>query len=227
MSGSIFIKTQAAIDASNDRYKLSRTVLAIETAYADQQSGLVIGQCKSALESLSKSILDELEVEYESDAKVQKLAKKCLQSLKVAEGVEREAKAREAFNKLIGSYTHSVEVAAQALGELRNEFCPLAHGKSSTHQPLDFFYAELVARQTDAVIAFICELHANYRVLEPEIAIQDNPDFNEFLNESHDSIEILGDVYLPHEILYQMNEERYISALEDYIENQQEEEVEA
>lgn len=222
MAESILIRTQAAIDQYNDRFRLRRTVSAIESAYADEESGLVIGQCKSALESLCKSILDELEVQYEADIKIQRLAKKCLQSLELAPGVESERKARDAFNKLIGSYTHSIELAAQALGELRNDFCPLAHGRSSGHKPLDFFYADLIARQTDAIIAFIHELHFSHKLFQPDIALQDNPGLNEFIDESHDPAYIFGDTYLPSEILHAMNRTRYKAALAEYQENERE-----
>jgi len=220
MADAIFIKTLESIDQHNDRFKLRRTVSAIETAYADEESGLVIGQCKSALEGLCKGVLDELGIEYESGINIQHLAKKCLNSLEVATGVEKERKAREAFNKLIGSYTHSIELAAQALGELRNDFCPLAHGRSAGHKPLDFFYADLIARQTDAVLTFLHELYRNYRVMEPEIAIQDNPGLNEFIDESHEPATIFEDSYLPHQILFGLNPDRYKEALREYRENE-------
>lgn len=40
-----------------DRYKLTRTISAINAGFKDQESGLVIGQCKALIESLCKSIL--------------------------------------------------------------------------------------------------------------------------------------------------------------------------
>lgn len=222
MATPVLVKLTEAIDQHNDRFRLKRTVSAIEAAYADEESGLVIGQCKSTLESICKSILDDFGVEYEADIKIQKLAKTCLKSLELAPGVESEKKAREAFNKLIGSYTHSVELAAQALGELRNDFCPLAHGRSSGHKPLDFVYADLIARQTDAVVSFIHELYFSYKTFEPELALQDNPGLNEFIDESHEPAYIFEDTYLPHEILFNMNQQRYKAALTDYRENESE-----
>jgi hypothetical protein len=222
MTIQVLIKTYEAIERHNDRFQLRRTVSAIEAAYADEQSGLVVGQCKSALESICKSILAELAIDYEADIKIQRLAKKCLKALEVAPGVENERKARDAFNNLITSYTHSVELAAQALGALRNDFCPLAHGRSAHHKPLDFFYADLIARQTDAVVSFIHELYVNYRIFEPALAIQDNPGFNEFVDESHEQVAIFEDIYLPHEILFNLKPVRYRSALREYQENEAE-----
>lgn len=67
MSNQIIINALAYIDNSTDRYKLKRTVLAINSAYADGESGLIVGQCKSLVEGLCKSILDESKIPVEAD----------------------------------------------------------------------------------------------------------------------------------------------------------------
>ncbi len=150
------------------------------------------------------------------------LAKNAIQALDVAKGVENEKKAREAFKKLITGFARSFEIAAQAIGELRNDFCPLAHGKSSTHTRLDLSYAEFVAKQTDAIIGFIYELYINHKILKHEIAYQDNEEFNEYLNEEFGKLEIYEDDYWCAEILYQVNKEKYEIALGEYKEQKEE-----
>jgi hypothetical protein len=69
-------------------------------------------------------------------------------------------------------------------------------------------------------LTFLHELYRNYRVMEPEIAIQDNPDLNEFIDESHDPATIFEDSYLPHQVLFGLNPDRYKAALQEYRENE-------
>ena len=222
MTDRLLQSTWSAIERSGDRFSIRATVSAIESAYSDGESGLVVGHCKEIVEGICKSILDENSISYAVDSKVGWLAKNAIQALDVAKGVENEKKAREAFKKLITGFANNFEIAAQAIGELRNDFCPLAHGKSSTHIPLDLSYAEFVAKQADAIIGFIYELYINHKILKPDIAYQDNEDFNEYLNDEYGKLEIYGDDYWCAEILYQVNKEKYEIALNEYKEQKEE-----
>ncbi len=223
MSNQIIINALAYIDNSTDRYKLKRTVLAINSAYADGESGLIVGQCKSLVEGLCKSILDESKVPVEADINLSKLAKKAVQELAKNSDEWKEQKTNEAFKKLINSFSLTLENAMSAIGTLRNEYCPLAHGRSSQHIPLDFVYAEFVAQQTDAILLFFLKLldHSNSLKLPP-ITYHENLEFNEYVDEQHGSLNIFEDMYLASDILFQMNKSKYQAGLAEYKESLEE-----
>jgi len=195
MADKLLTKTREKIDEYGDEFDIGASVDATESAYNNGSSGLIIGHCKAMIESISKSILDEKSISYEPNSNTSWLAKRTIQALGVAEGVGNENKARGAFSKLVASIANNFETAEQGISELRNDFCTLSHGRSTSHEPLDMFYAEFVARQTDAMIGFIYDLYMNQKTLESSIIYQENEEFNDYLNDEYGSIQIYGDTY--------------------------------
>jgi hypothetical protein len=207
------------VDRSADRFNIRSSLLALEGAITEKDSGLVIGFCKSILESISKSILDDNSVEYSSSSSFQWIVKTAIISLGIVSGAENQKKARESFSKLLNSCARQFEVAAQSIGELRNVFCPLSHGKSNVHTPLDLSHALFVAKIADSMVGFIYEVILNREVFEEEkeeIAYQDNEGFNDLINDQHEPAIIYDDAYLPSEILFNLNPGKYRDALMDF-----------
>jgi hypothetical protein len=221
MEGKLLIKTMAIIGNTGDIFGIRRTAIAVESAYSERESGLMIGHCKSLIEAICKSILDERKVQYTGDSKVGKLAKLAVSSLDIAQGVENEKKAIQAFKKLINSFANNIEAAVQGIGELRNDFCPLAHGKSNTHISLDVSYAEFIAHQTDSLISFIYELRQSYLTIKPNVEVMADAEFDEYINEEFDSVTIIDDIYLPSEILFNINPDKYKLSCELFKENEE------
>lgn len=204
------------LNEGSDSYKLKRTVSAIIAGFNDQESGLVVGQCKALIESLCKSILHENGVVIEGNVTIAKLAKKAGTVLEIGGEYNGDKKTREAFLKLINSFTHTLENASSSIGTLRNEYCPLAHGRPADQKPLHLLYAEFVASQTDALVVFFLNLIEHKKNFSPEVVFMENEDFNEYLSEVFGEIEIYGDIYQAPEILFQMNGPKYKTALNEY-----------
>lgn len=203
-------------DANGDRYRLKRTIIAINNSILEGESGLVVGQCKALIETLCKSILKEQGKEIEPNISLGKLAKKAITALGVEQTGNKDQKTREAFVKLINSFASQLENSANAIGTLRNEYCPLAHGRSHDQPQLHMIYAHLVASQTDALTTFILELIEQQKNLVPEIIFSENEDYNEYLYSTFEELEIYGDLYQAPEILFKMNPEVYQRGLEEY-----------
>ncbi|MEZ8151223.1 abortive infection family protein [Vibrio splendidus] len=207
---------------NQNKYRMKATIDAIQLAYQDQESGIVIGQCKSLIESFSKSVLDEFKVEYASDAVVGRLTKKAVQALGVGEDTEKPRKTREAYLKLITSFSNNIESAAKGIGELRNDFCPLAHGRSVYQNKLDMSYAVFIANQTDSLVWFMHELRIRALAPRDKVIEKDNY-YNEQLDDTYEAVDILGDTYLPSEILWSVNPEKYYDSLMDHRQEQEQE----
>lgn len=204
------------VDAHGDRYQLKRTITAINNSLMEGESGLVVGQCKALIETLCKSILREQGEGIDSNISLGKLAKKAVTALGVQQTGNQDQKTREAFIKLINSFSSQLENAAGAIGILRNEYCPLAHGRGHDEPQLHMIYAHLVASQTDSLATFILELIEQRKSFVPEIIFNENEDYNEFLDEEFGQIEIYGDLYQAPDILFQMNPSVYRRGLEEY-----------
>lgn len=205
----LFPRAKDVIKKTSDRYRIRTTVTAAESAYVERETGLLIGHSKALVEAICKSILDEYKKEYPADIKIGKLAKKAVDIFELGKGLNNEKKTIEAFKKIINSAASHFETAVQGIGELRNDFCPLAHGKSANHIPLDLHYAEFIAKQADSIIGFIYDLRESFVTAKPKVGPIKNSDFNTFLDDEFDSVDIYGNTYLPSEILFNVAPDEY------------------
>ena len=212
---------QEKIEEYGDHFKISSTVKAINIACEDDNnSGILIGHSKALIESIAKTILTEQKISYDKNDSVNSLVKKAISNLGIADNVENASKAKSAYKKLLGTIVSQFETATSCYAELRNDFCPMAHGKSSSHIPLDFSHALMVVRHVDAMAAFIMELYFNnpYKVADVEVFNSDQKEsFNEQIDDEFGDIEIYGDNYLAHNILEELNPDKYKEALREYI----------
>lgn len=212
---------QEKIEEYGDHFKISSTVKAINIACEDDNnSGILIGHSKALIESIAKTILTEQKISYDKNDSVNSLVKKAISNLGIADNVENASKTKSAYKKLLGTIVSQFETATSCYAELRNDFCPMAHGKSSSHIPLDFSHALMVVRHVDAMAAFIMELYFNnpYKVVDVEVFNSDQKEsFNEQIDDEFGDIEIYGDNYLAHNILEELNPDKYKEALREYI----------
>lgn len=208
-------------DASGDRYKIKKTITAINSSLAEDESGLVVGQCKSLIERLCKSLLRDKGHEIEPTISMGKLAKKAVTTLGVEQTGNQDQKTREAFIKLVNSFSFQLENAAGAIGTLRNGYCPLAHGRGHDEPQLHMVYANLIASQTDSLATFLLELEEHQRSFVPDVNFFDNEDFNDHLYDRFGELEIYGDLYQAPDILFAMNPSLYRRGLEEYREGEQ------
>ena len=212
---------QEKIEEYGDHFKISSTVKAINIACEDDNnSGILIGHSKALIESIAKTILTEQKISYDKNDSVNSLVKKAISNLGIADNVENASKTKSAYKKLLGTIVSQFETATSCYAELRNDFCPMAHGKSSSHIPLDFSHALMVVRHVDAMAAFIMELYFNnpYKVADVDVFNSDQKEsFNEQIDDEFGDIEIYGDNYLAHNILEELNPDKYKEALREYI----------
>ena len=212
---------QEKIEEYSDHFKISSTVKAINIACEDDNnSGILIGHSKALIESIAKTILTEQKISYDKNDSVNSLVKKAISNLGIADNVENASKTKSAYKKLLGTIVSQFETATSCYAELRNDFCPMAHGKSSSHIPLDFSHALMVVRHVDAMAAFIMELYFNnpYKVADVEVFNSDQKEsFNEQIDDEFGDIEIYGDNYLAHNILEELNPDKYKEALRECI----------
>jgi hypothetical protein len=204
------------IEVKGDAYGLKRTISAINSSLQDGESGLVVGQCKALIERLCKSILKEQSIEVDASITMGKLAKKTVSALGIEQTGNKDQKTREAFIKLVNSFTSQLENAASSIGTLRNDYCPLAHGRAHNEPQLHMIYAQLVASQTDSLATFVLELIEQHRNFVPEIVFSEHDEFNEYLYEQYGELDIFGDLYQAPDVLFSLNPAAYRRGLEEF-----------
>jgi hypothetical protein len=111
-----------------------------------------------------------------------------------------------------------LEQAVKGLCELRNYEGIFSHGKSANFQHMDELQLQLAAETADTIVNYLFQAHFNYQPKEPELIYEDCQDFNEWIDEAHNIVEILGQTFLPSQILYMSDAEHtaYREALIEY-----------
>ncbi len=122
---------------------------------ADQHPNLAIGKAKELLESCAKTILNELEIEFDSKMDLNSLVKKTYKSLKIdSSSIDKDNKYHQTSVKILGS----LSAITQFMAELRNEYGD-GHGKDREFRNLPPHYAHLAIGTATTVVRFMWDTH--------------------------------------------------------------------
>ncbi len=193
---------------------LEEQIRALEEA-VEKNPGLTFDLAKTILESTCKTVLKERGTNYDSRWDLPKLLKETLAQLQlVPEGVDDEQKISNSLRKTVGG----LQTVIHGICELRNTHGFASHGKDASFQQLEAIQALLVARSADAIMSFLFRTHRNYatQTSPREIAYDDHPDFNDYVDGVHDIIKIFEAEFRPSEVLFQMEPETYRVYLADF-----------
>lgn len=113
---------------------------------------------------------------------------------------------------------NGLHTAVQGICELRNTCGFASHGSDSTRPMLESIQALLAAETADAIVGFLYRIHQQERVFpsSTQVGYDDNPDFNERVDEAHLLVRIFELEFKPSEILFRMDPEAYRVYLAEY-----------
>lgn len=185
-------------------------ILRIET-YPDN-GPMVVDNCKCIIESICKTILEDLGVDKsQHKTKIHELAKQTIEKLGCI------SKSGELVSALINT--------AQKIGEFRNEYTETGHGQS--------VYAleenrKNVAGATITFLIAIIEQTALFLIaiyqneypqhIQKQLLYENNPEFNEEFDELIEPIQIdRYGPYSPSELLFNIDIDAYRTALSNYL----------
>ena len=79
-------------------------------------------------------------------------------------------------------------------------------------------HAEMAAQAADTIVGFLYDVHARDLATASSVdsALAPNSDFDEYLNNEYEVVNILGMEFLPSEILFQIEPESYRALLEEF-----------
>lgn len=175
---------------------------------------------KNLIESTCKTILQERSLACDEGWDVPKLLKETLKALNlVPDGYAAEV--AEVMRKIAGG----LQTTVQSLGELRNKAGGLGHGRVANTQHLEALQAVFAARAADTVVHLMYMAHVEYLPKAPPLLLEDNPNFNEYVDELHEETDIFEARYKASEILYRVDLEAYRDYLTAYLDEQNAETV--
>jgi len=113
------------------------------------------------------------------------------------------------IRKSLAQTLSGLHTAIQGICELRNQCGFASHGSGTARPAMESIQALLAAESADAIIGFLHRVHRQDRgpVLRP--TFDDNPDFNDSVDEAFGNIRIFEVEFRPSEVLHQMEPESY------------------
>jgi hypothetical protein len=192
---------------------IERQVIALEDAI-NSTPGLAFDLAKTLIESTCKTVLDKRQFPYQESWDLPKLLKETLNQLRlVPESLREEEGVSESLRKVAGG----LQTVIQGISELRNTYGFASHGKSFSFQQLEAHQALLVARAADTIVNFIFRVDLEYPASTeaPRPAYEDNPDFNQYVDDNNEPVRIFELEFEPSKVLFEMDPQAY----EDYLEN--------
>ena len=80
-------------------------------------------------------------------------------------------------------------------------------------------HAEMAAQAADTIVGFLYDVHVQdlATATKADSPFAPNSDFDEYLNDEYEVVNILGVEFLPSEILFQIEPESYRAFLEEFL----------
>lgn len=211
----VFVMHGARAAVGGGMLHIEEQVKALELAVA-QNTGLAFDLAKTLVESACKTIITERGSVFDKDDDLPKLFKtvsSCVPFLPVA--LAADAGARKSLQQTL----NGLNTALQGVCELRNAFGFASHGSDGPRPVMEGIQALLVAQAADAIIGFLYRVHRQdlSRPKTVQLEYDDNPDFNEWLDEQCEPVRILSlPPYRPSDVLFSVDHEAYRDLLTDY-----------
>jgi hypothetical protein len=186
---------------------VEQQVRSIEQAVTENP-GLAFDLAKTLIESVCRAVLGERRIAYSEDDDLPKLFKTVSQSLPfLPPAVSSEGEIRRSLAQTLGG----LHTALQGICELRNQCGFASHGSGVPRPPLESVQALLAAEAADTIVGFVHRVHRQDRSPPPSrrALYEDNPAFNESVDEVHDVVRIFNEEFLPSRVLFELAPEPY------------------
>lgn len=193
---------------------IERQVASIERAVIENP-GLAFDLAKTLIESVCRAVLDERNIVFGEDDDLPKLFKTASQYLPfLPPTASGEAETRESLKRTIGG----LSTVIQGICELRNQCGFASHGSDKQRPVMESVQALLAAGAADTIVGFLHRIHRQDRTVppSPRALYEDNPAFNESVDETHGVIRIFEAEFQPSEVLFQMEPETYRVYLSEF-----------
>jgi hypothetical protein len=193
---------------------IEEQVTGIEHAVTESP-GLAFDLAKTLIESVCRTVLTERTISFEHDDDLPKLFKTVTNALPfLPASVSGEVEVRKSLARTLSG----LHVAIQGISELRNHCGFASHGSSGPRPAMESVQAFLAAEAADTIVGFLYRIHRQDRTPSESVQLTyyDNPDFNDYVDDTHGLIKIFETEFKPSEVLFQMELETYRVYLTEY-----------
>lgn len=211
------------LERAGGAIQIRQQVEAIEEAIHDRPA-MVFDLAKALVETICKTILDELGVGYDNNFDAPKLLRETLIRLRLfPSGHESPSDVTDSIKKTVNGLMTTV----QGLCDLRTREGMASHGREAFSANLEPVQALLAASAADTVAGFLWNVHKSYSpVGRPErLSYEDNSEFNEWVDQIHEPFVMIFELPYKHsEILFHLDRQAYGDALQEHTANPEQDE---
>lgn len=210
------------IERAGGAIQIRQQVEAIEQA-VHASPALVFDLAKALVDTVCKTILNELGIAYDNNSDTPQLLKETTTKLRLfPSGHESPATVSESIRKTVNGLMTTI----QGLCELRTREGMASHGREAFSPNLEPLQAMLAASAADTIVSFLWNVHKSYSpTSQPgRLSYGDSPEFNEWVDQIHEPpVMIFGFPYKHSEILFHIDHQAYCDKLGEFITNPEEE----
>ncbi|MGH8678612.1 MAG: abortive infection family protein [Burkholderiales bacterium] len=199
---------------SNGMPHIEEQITGIEQAVVEKP-GFALDLARTLIESVCKTILTERKISFNSDDDLPRLFKIVTTNLPfMPSSVSGNADARKSLKKTLGGLL----TAVHGVCELRNAYGFASHGAEGHRPAMETVQALMVAQSADAIVGFLHRTHREERLppTSTRLEYEDNQNFNDYVDEAHEPVRILGSEFKPSAVLFNLEPETYRVALAEF-----------
>ena len=182
-------------------------VKGIERAIVENP-GLAFDLAKTLIESACRTVLLERSVAHAPTDELPRLFRSATQNLPfLPSSASDSASVRKSLNQTLSG----LNTAVQGICELRNQCGFASHGSDSPRPVMETVQALLAAQAADTIVGFLHKVHRQDRTPSqaPKAHLDDNPAFNESLDDGFGPFRIFEIEFRPSEVLFELDPEAY------------------
>ena len=193
---------------------IEEQVKGIERAVVENP-GLAFDLAKTVVESTCRSILTERRIAFKPEDDLPRLFKSVTMALPM---LPVTASGDPAARKSLAQMLNGLNTALHGVCELRNAYGFASHGNAGSRPALESVQALLAAQAADAIVGFLHRVHRQDRNTQPITASEydDHADFNAYVDEANQHIQIFELTYRPSEVLFSVDQEAYRDLLSEF-----------
>lgn len=216
---SLFVMHGSRAAISAGLAHIEEQVTGIEQAVSNNP-GLAFDLAKTLVESACRTILTERGVAFDPDDDLPKLFKTASNHLPfLPPAASGEVEVRRSLMQTLSG----LNTAVQGVCELRNACGYASHGSDGARPLMEGVQALLAAGTADAIVGFLHRVHCQNRTrpVSPQLAYEDNPEFNDSIDEIYERVRIFEEEFDPSRILFEMAPEPYRVYLAEFVQESQ------
>ncbi len=206
--------TREVLSLAGSAVHLEQQIYAIESAVV-KSPNLAADLARTLVETMCKTILND---RGQTDCESLGFKDLLKATYAVVQLVPDEKLTSLESQAALQQLAENLDSAIMGISRLRQCEGLASHGKDAYFASMEGVQAEFAARAADALVAFLYKSHRRYSASVPIrlLEYRDNPNLNEYIDVSNETVAIFDLQYRPSEVLFSTDKKAYLDLLTNF-----------